>query len=78
MKKLATAPNLQWFHAWLHDQGEILGDWRYISSVENLYEYRDVEVHVIVGYPSSFARPHGWEWAVSVMKARNIIEVREV
>lgn len=78
MSKLATAPNIRWLHAWLQDQGENPNDWRYISSVQKLYEYRDVELHVIVGYPSGFARPHGWEWAISEMKSRNITEKREV
>lgn len=78
MRKLATAPNLRWLQAWLMDQGESPNDWHYIASVERLYEYRDVEIHVIVGYPSSFARPHGWVWAISIMKSRNITEKREV
>lgn len=79
MKRLGTAPNLLWFTAWLMDQGEKKEDWRYIRNVSYLEDgYRDVDIHVIVGYPSGFARPHGWEWARAVMAAHNITEIREV
>jgi len=61
------------------DQGENRDDWRYIHNVRHLERgYRDAEIHVIVGYPSGFASPHGWEWARAVMEQHNITEVREV
>jgi hypothetical protein len=78
MKKLGTAPSYGWFCAWLMDQGESKNDWIYVTSASRLYEYMDVDLHVVVGYPSGFAQPHGWEWASTLMKARSIKEKREV
>lgn len=78
MKKLGTAPSYLWLCAWLYDQNEKKEDWQYISSVRHLYRYRDVEIHVVIGYPSGFAHPYGWEWASAQMKEQNITEVREM
>lgn len=78
MKKLATAPNNMWFLAWLQSQGDTPSNWLYITSIRHLYGYRDVELHVIVGYPSGFAHPHGWEWAIAIMESHSITEKREV